>query len=360
MKHYSIPPLHSHAEPASAAGPAAACLAAFAAFITACAAPHAEDRSITRGLDRADRYVQRTEIPSSPDDSPPRPLAILNDDPITLDDLRPALLEAAGPLALEEAALDRLLAREAAVKNLTIGRPALDAEESLVRDTFASAGVASSPDDAARLLASLRAARRLGDNRYTALLRRNATLRALVAPSVVITPALLDQARALRFGERYRARVIVVSSAAAAADLRAQLESGADFSILAAEHSIDATASRGGLLDPISPADPSYPAAIRSTLRSMKPGDLGDPIAVDQGFAILRLDRIDPATESASSIQPQDASRTTQPALERDVRAEQERLLMNQLTRRLLTEARLTILDPTLQQAWTQRPEPRP
>ncbi|MBL8744886.1 MAG: peptidylprolyl isomerase [Phycisphaerae bacterium] len=308
------------------------------------------DRTVTRGLDAAERSVTKTDSPASSQAiPPPRPVAVIDGRSITIDQLRPALIEAAGATVLEETLLDELLAREAAARSIAITSANIDAERARLLETFAGAGIARSDDEAARLLQSIRAARGLGEKRFSALLRRNATLRALVAPEVLVTEAGIDHARELRFGERRRARLIVTPTANAATNALARLNSGEDFTALAAEVSTDRSAERGGILEPISTADPEYPAAIRAALRNLKPGETSQPVAIDQGYALLRLDEIIPPSPSAADPD------TIRPLLERDVRTQQERILMNQLARRLLDAASITIMDRALDEAWKQR-----
>lgn len=277
---------------------------------------------------------------------------MLDGRPIYWSDLRPALSEAAGGIALEEAILDRLLAREAESIGVAITPADIDREQTLLLDSFRQSGLASTTDEAAGLLRSIRRERGLGESRYASLLRRNAILRAIVAPRVVVTPDALNQAYEYRFGERYRARLIVVPSLAAATEALRRLERGEDFSSLAAEVSIDSSAERGGVLEPISPADPAYPLAVRSALRALSPGGITSPIAVDRGYAVLRLDAVLPASS------PPPARPTVEAMLELEVRLQQERLLMNQLVRSLLERARVTVLDRVLDEVWRARTSP--
>lgn len=323
-------------------------IAAFAACITGCApAREPTDRIVTRGLDRSERYIAAQGARS---EAAPRTIAaMIGNEPIWLDGLVGPLLEASGGVVLEEAVLDRMLEREAATAGVRIDASQIDAERALLTDSFTRAGLASTPDDAERRLESIRRARGLGDERFRGLLRRNALLRALVAPSVVVSPEALKQAHAFRFGARYQARLIVAPTAPEAAALRTRVLNGEEFSALAAESSVDSSAARGGVLEPISPADPSYPASIRTALADLRPGEVSLPIAVEQGYALVRLDRV----MEPSGTPP--AVNDVRDALEREVRTEQERLLMNQLARRLLEEADLTIMERALDQSWRER-----
>ncbi len=314
--------------------------------LAGCAPPAETQRVVTRGLEEAERSVAAEGPTGSKAATTGRPLATVDGRSITLEQVKTALIEAAGGVVLEEAVLDELLAREAEARGVRISADDIAAERTRLIETFGTGGVARSADEAERLLRSIRAARGLGEARFAALVRRNATMRALVRDEVVMTDAALDQAREFRHGPRYRARLIVAATAAEATEALRRIDGGENFSVVAAEVSVDASAARGGVLEAISPADASYPSAVRSALRSMKEGEHSPPIAVESGFAILRLDEIVPAS-SAGGV--------NEAALERDVRTAQERVLMTRLARRLLDSARITILDRSLDEAWRVR-----
>src|SRR5579883_1644179 len=82
-------------------------------------------------------------------------------------------------------------------------------------------------------------------------------------------------------------RLIVVNSAAEAGALRRQLESGADFAVLAREKSTDATAADGGLLGTVDPA--SLREEIRAAIRGLAPGQLSPVFRLPSGYAIAKV-----------------------------------------------------------------------
>ena len=116
------------------------------------------------------------------------------------------------------------------------------------------------------------------------------------------------------------------------------------------EVSTDASASRGGLLAPMSRLDPSYPAAIRQAVWALDgAGELSDPIMLTNGYAIVQLVREIEAAREADADAPPGANRAE---LERLVRLSQERILMDQLARRLMAGVSVTIFDDSLQDSW--------
>lgn len=330
-----------------------------AAALIGCSGPgrasdRGTDRYVKKGLDASERAVG----PAPKDQGGPaaapsaRPFATVDGAAVYAADLSAMLAEAAGGQALEELVLDRRLEAEARRAGVTVTEEQIRAERELLLDALTGATIARDEDDAARLLERVRSARGLGPKRFAALLRRNALLRSLVAPQVAVTPSALEQARRLRYGERYRVRLIVTTTAREAMDVLKELEQGESFSVVAARRSTDVSAARGGVLDPISPADPEYPAAVRSALRDLTPGKPSMPIALDASYAILMLDEIIPATTPPNTAQAEEA-------LARDVRIQHERLLMNQLARRLLSEANVRVVDPSLDWSWQRREQAR-
>lgn len=266
--------------------------------------------------------------------------------PVTWDELLPILSETGGGVALEELAFDRLLAREARRLGIVITEADTKREESLLAESIGRAtGADATTID--RLLHDVRRARSLGPARFAALLTRTATLRRLVADEVHVTNAAVEQMFRIRHGERFRARLITVANTRTAEDVRRRLVSGEPFGEIASEYSTDASAERGGLIEAISPADPTYPSGLRAALRVLEPGEISPILALDGGFAIVRLEeRIEPDGVAMGSVRD---------GLERAVRLRQERLAMNALGTRLLDSADITVFDPHLAQSWRYR-----
>src|ERR1051326_5724696 len=67
-------------------------------------------------------------------------------------------------------------------------------------------------------------------------------------------------------------RILVLNSAEEAGRVRAELEKGADFAVLAREKSTDATSLDGGLLGKVDPS--SLREEIRTALKGLGPGQL--------------------------------------------------------------------------------------
>jgi parvulin-like peptidyl-prolyl isomerase len=283
-----------------------------------------------------------TTAPAAPASaSPADALAVYSGGTVTLADLRAPLFEAAGGQVLSEWLLQRLIDRRLAERGLAdaVNDAALARERAHMLATLDT-----DPDQAQRILDQIRRRRGLGRQRFDSMLRRNAGLRRLVADQVEVTDVAVEQAYQLRHGPRYEARLITTAGFAQAVQLVRQARQGAPFADLAAEHSTDVSRLQGGLLGPVSAADPTYPLALRTTLAQLQPGQVSDPVALDEGFAVLRLERTIPA----DAVQLE----AVRDELSRQVRRQVEAVLMQQLARDLLAEAQVLVLDPTLQRSW--------
>jgi hypothetical protein len=274
---------------------------------------------------------------------------MFNGHQVAWEELRPIMAEASGGVALQEVVLERLLETQLRARGLNVSEADVAKEhrqliDAIVRDAGAD------PGDAERLLESVRRSRNLGDFRFKGLLWRNAALRKLVEDDVAVTESEVAQAFEIRHGPRYRVRVLVVPTQQRAAALRDELVAvppplSPRFAQAAMTESSDPSASRGGLLEPLSAADPGYPSSIREAARSLDIGEISGVLPVDRGFALLLVDERIPADGvSVSQVQDNILSQ---------VRQRKERVAMDDLARRLLGEARITPMDRGLE--WSLR-----
>jgi hypothetical protein len=337
---------------------------ATAAFLYGCVAPsdsaglRPEDEPLVEvadppgtspGFAAADADVNRGAIvvpASSGDGQEPvatfvdaRPAAMIDGKSVTWGDLRPALTDLAGAEALREFVLDRKLEATLVQGGVVVTSDDIAAERKLLLESLSD-----DPNTAIRLLDELRAKDNLGKSRFEATLRRNAGLRALVRNNVTINEDALRTMHEVVHGARRQARIMVLpdlSTAQAAINL---VNSGASFADVAVEMSTDASAARGGLLEPISQADPNYPESLRQTLFSLNTGAMSGPVLMGDKYAVvLMVKRI-----AADGMTLQEA----RPTLERLVRVSQERMLMDQMARRITLDTTVTVFDEQLNEAW--------
>lgn len=272
-----------------------------------------------------------------------RPAAIIDGYGVLWGDLRDILSEAAGASALQDIILDRRAAKLLADRGRDVTEMDAEAEEQRLLRTLSD-----DPDVAIRLLQELRASEGLGPRRYRNLLWRNARLRALVRDDVTLDePAIRDLFDAFH-GATRQVRLITTSQLRVAELARTRVAAGASFAEVATELSTDTSAARGGLLEPVSRRDRTWPGAIRDAIwRLDANGDISDPIVIDNGFAIVQLVK----ENEADGVTLAEA----RPDLERRLRLQRERVRMDELARQLLADATVTIYDRSLRAAWERR-----
>ncbi|MFG0260636.1 MAG: peptidylprolyl isomerase, partial [Phycisphaerales bacterium JB041] len=291
------------------------------------------------GLDRADRYasgggryVPRAGAPLSIDGQPVEWAAVSD-----------RLAEAAGAVVVEEIALDRVILREAASRGIQITQADLDREREWLARAVEQGARATGTDPAA-LVREIRQRRGLGPERFEALLRRNAALRAMVRGSVEITDAQVERAWRTQHGERVRVRIIIAPSMTDAQRLRTQaLAAGGNeytFAKLAETYSTDNSAPLGGLIEPFSTEDPAYEENLRRVAAGLQPGEIGPVVATRNGHAVVLLTgRIPPDGVTLEQARER---------LREQITLRQERISMDQLANQLLSSAHVRVLDPAL------------
>jgi parvulin-like peptidyl-prolyl isomerase len=302
---------------------------------------------------RTTNYVVQAPLAHKPPEGEPistiidaRPAALVNGVAVTWGELRPSLTELAGAEALQELVLDRKIQEALVASRITLESDAPVAERKLLLQSLNE-----DPNVAIRLAEELRDRQKLGSHRFEALLRRNAGLRALVRHRVSINEDAIQTMHEVVHGPKRQARLIVVPDLKSAEAAENLLKTGVTFADVAVEMSIDSSAPRGGLLEPISRADPAYPESLRQTLFTLNPGELSGPVLVDDRYAIIMLVK----RVAGDGVKVDDA----RPALERLVRINQERILMDQLARRMLSETTVSVFDDALNESWKRRTLPR-
>ncbi|HVZ93866.1 MAG TPA: peptidylprolyl isomerase [Phycisphaerales bacterium] len=321
--------------------------------VAGCAAEAPVERRVTRGLDETDRYLSKGEANGVERKVETRPAAIVGGKAVAWEELREPLAEASGGAALEELVLQRALEAECAAKGIMVSAADIARESDLLFEALRAEGASPEAESGGRMVERVRVARGLGDVRYAGLMKRTAMMRALVRDQVAINDDSVRQLYRLRYGEKYRVRLIVVPTMRDAARAIERVNAGESFAVVAAEMSTDASAGRGGVIDPISPADESYPIVIRRAASETAPGTVSAPLVLDSGFGVLRVESKIPASEPSGGME------SVRTELERGVRLRQERLLMNALARRLVGGADVNVLDPGLEWSWRNRREGR-
>lgn len=339
--------------PASAY-PGLGCFLGFAAFlagVSGCAGPQDfHPRTVPPIAQQGSAAAAPTgQAPPGPDT---QTLAIVDGVRVGAERVHTYADEAAGSVAFEEAALDALLDRELAASSISITPDAAQTELQYLVAALTTDGNVSK-EQTGVVLERLKRQRGLGPARFQALLERNAKLRALVAPTVDVTPDDLKTALAVEFGPKVRARVLTVATRELAADLRARISADTvdpltAFARLASQFSTDPSAGVGGVIEPMSPADVSLAPALRQAITDPPLGLLPEAVDTGRGFTLVYVEEKTPARAGAT---PEETERVRTKA-----RRRLERIAMDRLGRQLLDRAKITILDDAVRWSWESRP----
>lgn len=307
-----------------------------------CAGDAMTDQRALRGIETAESSLGRRPA-GGVDRSGESPAMIVSGGAtggrrVSWDELLPLLSEAGGAAVIEEMVLDAAIEAECRFRNIVVGPDQIEAERTRFAEAV-SGGASGVETD--RIVESVRRARGLGPIRYEAVLRRTAMLRALVRDQAVVSDGAVERAYRERYGPRYDIRVIVTRTARECEALLTRLEGGASFEEEASAHSIDASAGAGGLLRMVSAEDLAWPQSFRSMLPGMGAGEVRGPVALDSGWALLRLERVRPPDSAAPPME------TVREELAVRTRLVQERILMEAESRRLASGWKVWV-DPRL------------
>jgi hypothetical protein len=303
------------------------------ALLTLAAACDAPPRQGERSAVRAPTAEAAPRTASEP------PVLAFDGANLAWGDLRPSLVELGGATVVGDAILGRAIERELAARSLPLAPGAIDAERELLQ-----ASLDPDPNRSFRLLEEIRRRQGLGPVRFAAFLRRNAGLRALAQSELEITDEALAAQHDVLHGPRRRARLAALATLADAEAFRREVEAGASFGELAARRSTDPSAARGGLLEPVSRRDPSYPLAFRSTLFAAPVGGISEPSLVDGSWLVVQV--VEELPGSGRDLA------ATRAEIEPLVRRAQERLVMDRIARRLIATADPVFFDPGLEAEW--------
>lgn len=277
-----------------------------------------------------------------------RPAALVDGRPILWSELQPGLAELAGGEVLEEAVLDALLADRCRRSSIAITDESITSERTLLLRSLDP-----SPDRAEELLREVRAARRHGESRFNASLRRSAMLRALCPLQPAERDAELAQMLRIRRAPRSVVRIITTADEQDAAATRARAAHAdgtsdpARFAAAAADPLHGDPLDQRAPLAEVSSADPSVPAALRDAVDRTKPGFVTPVVFTGKAFVVaLVQERLPPRPQPG----PGELQALTGEAGERV-----QRRAMERLARSMLADARVEPLSRELGWSWDQR-----
>lgn len=286
-------------------------------------------------------------------------IATVNGHPVPRSRVVDLLLRSRGGDVLEQLIGLETAKRSAEAQGLSISDADVDAEydRSLRRLTDSLASITPDRFDrkaAEPVLDTVLSQRSMSREEFNLIIRRNAYLRKLVAPTRTFSDAERQTEFARLYGRRAEVRHVQLATLAEVERVRTVLVAGRDFGEVASAYSANvASAEARGLLRPFSAEDDSVPAAFRKVAFSLQPGDVSDAVRVGQWYHLIRLERFVPAEQ-------QDL-RKVRGVLERSLRNRLAEPAMFALFEKLFREATIRIHDPVLRAAFERlHPERAP
>jgi len=293
-------------------------------------------------------------------------LATIGTDRITQSEIQPVLMEAYGlPVLLKFVEL-HLVRERAAAEHIVITQADIDAERVLTmqmlkkaaqEQTAAVGGTAASqPDEVVlspaemdQLLDRMLTMQQISRAEFNhCLLEVNATLRKLAEPT--IQPLITEDAVHAQFNQTYGEKALVhyilVQNMVDAQSVEQDLAGGKTF-----EEAAQAKGQEVKEFQPFSRVTAEIPEVIRQVVFSLKPGQVSDPVQINQFILVMKLmDLIAP--QHAKYEDYKDAVRQTL----HDAKLKEA---MNKLNVQLARSALdiMQINDPMLKKQWEQRRE---
>lgn len=285
------------------------CRWAAAATLAALAAPSAHGQQARQAAPPAEKpTLVRTEIPTNPSD----PIAIINGTPITRGQLANECIVRKGEEILETLIARTLIDQEIEKKGLAVTPAEIDAEIDAIAHRMA--GVSREG-----WLRTLQKNRGISPSQYARdIIYPSIALRKLAEPRVQVTDENLREAFAAQYGEKLKARMIMVDKLQTAQQIWEELRKNpAGFEKLAMEKSMDLnTRSLGGeIAEPIcryavprTVSDAAFAQLVdgdpadKNPDHKPKDGDFTGPIqASETSWIILKRDKVIPAQAKDAS-----------------------------------------------------------
>ena len=217
-------------------------------------------------------------------------MATVNGKTIYMKDLYGPLVEAHGLQIAEMLIVDEMVDQEAKRMGIVITEKDVEAENN--RSLQGIVGEQLAPDQRDSVLEKLLQQRGITIGLWKAVMRRNATLRKIVAPKAAVTEEMIKAEFARQHGESVQISHIQVPSIIDAEKIIKLLEEGKDFAELARQCSTNtATAKQDGILPPFSRETTNVPQAIRDAAFALEPGKISGIVQVGSDFHVLKLNK---------------------------------------------------------------------
>lgn len=334
---------------------------AAAALVGACQQPESPPAVPLHSVWEAPPPARSEAAVAAPATSGPAdpPIASVNGEAIGRGALVEELLATHGLDVLEKLMVTAALRQKAEALGITITPADVQAEydDALRRIAGPVASVGTSWDGAEaggfdrrtaeEVLNDFLAAKNVSRAEYMMRMRQNAYLRKLAQREVKVDDAALPDEYERAYGEKVLVRCIQVSSPEKVKQVRAALDDGKDFELIARQMSENRyVAARGGLLPPFTRYD-DVPRLLRDAAFALRPGEVSSTIHENEAFYIIRLEKRFAASQvGIENVKDQLRARL------RD-RLVRER--MDRVAAEVFNAAAIRIYDPAMREAFRRR-----
>lgn len=253
--------------------------------------------SLAEGAEKGSKQKQKAEEIATGNADRPDPVAVVNEEPVPLQELMDESIRHFGEEVLENMVNRKIIIESARSRKIAVSKQEVEDEVTRQAERF---GV---PTD--RWLAMLQENRNLTPTQYKRdVIWPALVLRKLAASSIEVSEDDMAREYETQFGQQVQARIIAVEDEAKAKKLLAQARKNPDeFGNLAKKHSVDASASSKGMIQPIRKftSDENFEAAVFA----LQPGDISDIVQVGEQYIIVKCEEVIPAREVAESQREQ-------------------------------------------------------
>jgi foldase protein PrsA len=220
-------------------------------------------------------------------------VAIVNGKEIVKQDLYDLLVRTYGEDALDVLVRRTLIYQAAEKEGISVSKEETeDKLKALVKgevDVMMQAYKISDKAELEKELAKIDSSIAEFEGKLNKRMRKQAEVEALaekvMLKSIVVTEEDLKAAFEQEYGDRIEASQIVLKTRKDAEEVLKKLKSGADFTTIAKNESVDrASAARGGKMQPFSPKD-----SLGKDVANLKVGELSDIIKTDYGYHIIKI-----------------------------------------------------------------------
>ncbi len=279
-------------------------------------------------------------------------MATVNGEPIYMKQLTEQLVRAHGLLVAEMLVADKLVAQEAARREITVTGEEIAQERS--RQLRAVLGDELTGQQRDRVLEELLRRRGLTREVWERTMWRRAVLRKMALPRVSVTEPMIRAQFLAQYGQKVQVRHMQLPSVFEAQKILKLIQEGRDFAELAKRYSTNATtAAQGGLLPPFTRDDPRVDKAVRDAAFALsKPGQVSEVVQAGRNFHVLKLVR---------RIVPPDADyESVRDTIREGLRDRLVERVQQEILHQLRQSAAVEYVDPLLKQARDEATRPRP